>query len=132
MGKINRETAEAEVNAWLDKKKVFDSTKETQKDFIDILVEAVVQGVLVVETDGKLKHILLFPFGEDTKITSLSYHLRLNDKMLKPCLNGVKAGDGDERMLAYIAALTEEPRGLLANLDSADKKIATAIAIFFL
>lgn len=132
MGKVNRETAEADVNAWLDKKKIFESEREQRKEFIEILVESVMNGVLVIGDDGVMKHALLFPFGDEEKISSLTYKLRLNDKMLKPYLKGVTQGDGDERMLAYIAALTEQPRGLIANLDTADKKTAMAIAIFFL
>lgn len=133
MTKINREVAEGEVTLWLDKKKVFQATRESQKEFIDILVEAIVEGVLVLDQSTfKFTHTLLFPIGESEMIKSLVYVSRLNDKMLRPCLNGVKQGDGDERMLAYIAALTDQPRGLMANLDSADKKVATAIAVFFL
>ena len=133
MTSVSREVAEAEVQAWLDKKKVFKTTSENNKDSVEILVDGVCQGVLSLDqTTWKFKHKLLFPFGDQIKVEELNYHSRLNDKMLKPYLNGVKPSDAEGRLLAYIAALTGQARAVLEELDTADKKIAMAIAIFFL
>lgn len=130
---VSKEVAEAEVNSWLEKKKIFDSIKEQNRDQIDLLVEAVSNGTLTLDGNTfEFTHKLLHPFGVDEKVTALTYKSRLNDRMLKPKLNGVKANDGDARLLAYIAALTDQPRGILEEMDSLDKKIAMAIAIFFL
>jgi hypothetical protein len=52
--------------------------------------------------------------------------------MLKPYMNGVKPSDAEGRLLGYIAALTGQARAILEELDTADKKIAMSIAIFFL
>lgn len=133
MDKISREQATAEVKSWLDKKKVYESTRESQKDSIDLLVEAIVNGDLVLDSstfEFKLK--LLFPDALSGEITDLKFKPRLNDKMLKPCLNGVKSADADGRLLAYVSALTGQTKGVLEALDSADKKIVMAIAVFFL
>lgn len=133
--KITREQAEAEVTAWLDKKKIFQSTRERLEDNVELLIDAIQEGTLVLnQDDWKFTHTLLHPFGSDesAKITSLVYRSRLNDKLLKPCVQGVKANDADGRLLAYIAALTDQSRGLLESMDSVDKKIAMAIAVFFL
>ena len=133
MTSVSREVAEAEVQAWLDKKKVFESNRENNKDSVEILVDGVCQGVLSLDqTTWKFTHKLLFPFGDQIKVEELKYHSRLNDKMLKPYLNGVKPSDAEGRLLAYIAALTGQARAVLEELDTADKKIAMAIAIFFL
>lgn len=133
MTSVSREIAEAEVNAWLEKKKVFSSTKESSKDSIEVLVDAMCNGVLSLDQQTwNFTHKLLFPFGDQVKVEELKYKPRLNDKMLKPYLNGVKASDAEGRLLAYIAALTGQSRAILEELDTADKKIAMAIAIFFL
>lgn len=135
------DVAEADINAWLDKKKVGEKTRETNKDYIETLIEAVSNGTLTLDKDDeksnkagtyKFKHTLLFPFEGDAAKDSLEYECRINDRMMKPNLNGVKLGDGDGRFNALIATLTRQPRTLIEQLDTADKKIAMAIGIFFL
>lgn len=130
---IARELAEAEVNEWLEAKKVFPSTIEDNKDSVEILVEAIMYGVLKLEPEDKsFTHTLLFPLGEDgASVNTLKYRYRVNDKILQRFMKGVSAKDGDGRLNATIAALTETARGIIEGLDTMDKKVANAIAIFF-
>lgn len=133
MNKVAREVAEAEIKSWLDKKKVFESTRESYKDSIEVLVDAMVEGYLTLdEKDFTLTHTLMFPPEKEQSFTELKYKSRLNDNMLQPFLSGVKTSDADGRLLAYVAALTGVNRGILKAIDTADKKISMAIAIFFL
>lgn len=128
--KVSLEKATDEVEGWLDKKKVYPSTRETQKDSIDLLVEAMMNGDLVLnDVTNEFTHKLLFPL-EDVK--ELKYKSRLNDKMLRPYLQGVKSNDADGRLNAHVSALTATPKAVIENLDSADKKIMMSIAVFFL
>src|SRR5688500_8981322 len=115
---INRETAEAEVNKWLEKKKVFQSTIESEKASIEILVEAIQRGILVYnEPDNSFTYTLLHPFGEDSSVHVLNFVGRLNDNMVQKYMKGVSATDGDGRLNATIAALTSTARGIISNLD---------------
>lgn len=136
MSKVTKEVAEAEVNQWLEKKKILKATIESLKDSIDVLIASVEEGVLILDTETyKWKHELLFPLeGEKgvTSINELTYIPRLNDKILRQYSKGVKGDDSEGRLNAYIAALTGQPREVIASLDSTDKKISMAIAIFFL
>ena len=130
MDKISKEKATEEINGWLDKKKVYETTREQQKDSIDLLIEAMMNGDLILdEKTNELKHKLLFPLSETTELV---YKSRLNDKMLRPHLQGVKANDADGRLTAHISALTSQPKAVIDSLDSADKKIMMSIAVFFL
>lgn len=132
MSKIAREVAEQEIEGWLTKKKVFASQKEANKDSIEILVEAISEGVLVLNPEtNEFIHKLLFPIENEIITAELKYKPRLNDNMLKPHLNGLKPTDGDGRMWAHIAALTGVSKNILTALDSIDKKIAMAIVVFF-
>lgn len=125
---VTREVAIVEIDKWLDQKKVYPSTRETCKAEIELLVDAMVEGDLTL--DGKsFKHKLLFPLED---VTELTYKSRLNDAMVKPHMQGVKAGDGDGRLAAHTAALTSQPKRLIESLDSADKKIMMSIMVFFL
>ncbi len=128
---VDKETATKEIESWLDKKKVYEVTRESQKDSIDILIEGIMNGDLSLdEKTNEFIHKLLVP--DSAGITEMKYRARLNDAMLRPYLNGVKSGDADGRLLAYTAALTQQPKNILSALDTADKKIMMSIAIFFL
>lgn len=148
MTSVSREVAEAEVTAWLDKKKILQGTRDRNQEYINTLVDALSEGIIVIDgnpIDGKkvestatkeptwkIKHTLQFPFGEDKSVHELEYLARLTDKMVKPYMVGVKADDADGRLLGYVAALSRQPRAVLENLDSLDKKIAMSVAVFFL
>jgi hypothetical protein len=130
--KVTRDQATLEVTSWLDKKKVYEATRESQKDSIELLIEAMVNGDLILDDKFQFTHKLLFPDAVGNEINELTYKTRLNDKMLKPYLNGVKANDAEGRLTAYVSALTSQPKSVLESLDSGDKKIMLSIAVFFL
>jgi len=135
MAKINREQAEKEVTAWLDKKKVYAETREKYQQYIDIMIEAMMNGdIKIDETTFEITHTLLFQVGEDkeTATTSLKYLARINDKKIQPHMRGVKSDDADARLNALIAAITSTSKTDISLLDTADKRIATAIGIFFM
>lgn len=133
MSVIVKDVAEATINKWLDTKKVFKTTRETNADSINLLIEAVMEGCLTHnESDNSLTHVLLHPQQSEQPVTSLTYKGRLNDNMLQKYLKGVASNDGDARLNAIIAALTDQPRGVINALDSIDKKISMAIAVFFI
>ena len=130
MAKVTREQAEKEITSWLDKKKVFDSQREENKASYELLVDAMMEGYLTLDsTTFEFKHKLIEPL---TETFDLTYKSRMNDKMVKPHLNGVKPTDAEGRLLAYGAALTTMPKAVLEGLDSSDKKIMIAILVFFL
>lgn len=132
--KITKEIAQAEVESWLDKKKILPSTKELYSDYVDTMIDAVCEGILVLDpTTFVWKHKLMFnDLGGEETFLELSYRVRMNDKLMQPHMKGVKQGDADGRLNALVAALTDQPKGIIASLDTQDKKIAMSIAIFFL
>jgi hypothetical protein len=133
IGKISIEIATLEIDNWLDKKKVYESTRESQKDNIDLLIESVMRGDITIdETTNEITHKLLFPDAVNDAVREMKYKPRLNDAALTPHLQGVSPKDADGRLLAHVAALTAQPKAILRNLDSADKKIMMSIAVFFL
>jgi hypothetical protein len=137
LDKVNREQAEKEVENWLDKKKVFQETRERYKEHIEIITEAVINGALILNEKSEFEHTLLFPLGEgknddSAMIEKLTYRLRITDKLISPHMRGVKSDDVDGRLNALIAAITTQSKSVISNLDSGDKRISTAIGIFFM
>src|SRR5688572_461068 len=94
---IDRETAENEVNEWLESKKVFPSTIERHEDSVSVLQEAIMYGVLTFNKEDKsLNHKLIFPLGENgSGVTELKYIHRINEKGLQRFMKGVSPTDGD-------------------------------------
>src|SRR5688572_22991268 len=133
MTKVSKEVATDEINKWLDSKKVFAGKREAYKDHIDIMIEAISEGCLTILEDGSIKQTLLFELngGEGMAVKELQYKPRLNRKMVIPHLTNVKAGDGDGRVLATMAALTGQPKNILSSLDNEDSRIADSIVVFF-
>lgn len=133
MIKITREVAKSEIDSWLDYKKIFSATREANAENIEFLEEMICEGVISIDKDTKeITHNLLFPLGDESKISKLVYKPRINDRMLNPYLKGVKSNDADGRLTAYVSALTSQMRNVISNLDSQDKKISMSIAVFFL
>ena len=133
--KVTRKVAELEVNKWLDHKKVKDKKRENLQDQIDIMVDSIIDGSLVLDQDLKFTHTLSFPIenakGEVT-VRSLTYKPRLAVKEINSRMKGVKATDADARVVGYISALTEQPSAVLTSLDTEDNTLAQAFATFFL
>lgn len=126
---MTREIAEQKITNWLDKMKVFSSIRKKYQDNIDILIEGLSNGVLQYDDqENSITHELLFPFKERTM---LKYKSHLNDRILSPYLKGVNLNDSEKVLQAIIGALTDTPRGVIAELNSMDKKISSSIAIFF-
>ena len=130
--KVTIEKATEEIDGWLDKKKIFPSAREELKDAIEILVEAISLGFLSLNDKGEFSQELLFPLKEEQALTHLEYKARLNDRLLEPHLKGVKAGQADARIVAYLACLTGQAKGIIKALDTADRKITNSIVIFFI
>lgn len=129
---VTAEIALDEITKWLNQKKVFQSVRDQQKENIDLLVEAMMNGQLVRESDNSLKYQLAIPLENEKPVREIRFAPRLNDRMLAPYLKGVSATDGDARLQAITAALTNEAKGIIASLDSVDKKICMAVAVFFI
>lgn len=130
---IAREVALADIERWLNYKRVNDRKREEYKDNIDTLVDAVCDGDLVVAEDCTLVHTLRFPIETgESKTTTLEYKPRLKMSTVHAHLQGVKATDGDGRLAAYIAALTSKPKAVVLALETDDYSISQSIAFFFI
>lgn len=129
--KVSFEIAEAEVNSWLDYKKVDDLQREDQEGQIKALISFVQGGFLELNEDKTFTHKLKFAVGESEATTQLTYKARLTEREISQKLHGVKSDDGDGRLLAHIQALTGQAKGIIAAMDKEDFKIARAIAVFF-
>lgn len=130
---VAREVAEEEISAWLDYKKVGARKRSDYADQIDTLINAVADGDLVYDDERHLlRQKLKFPIGEDATISEFEYMPRLRVGAVHSHLQGVKATDADGRVLAYVAALTGQAKGVIKAIDTEDYTVASSIVVFFL
>lgn len=134
--KVSKETAEADINAWLDYKKEDD--RERFKDSIETLVKSIMTGHLVIQTKDpaakdymQMVQTLKIPSETPDAIKKLTYKPRLSVAQTRAVLKGVKTDDLVAFGIAYGQALTGENSQIIANLDTADFRITQAIAGFF-
>jgi hypothetical protein len=133
MGKIAREVAEAEIKVWLDYANVKDRARETYKEQVETLIDCVCDGTLTLNHETKiLTQILNTPVGKDGSERTLDFKPRLRVGALQNHMRGVKAGDGDGRILAHVCALTSKNSELIKDMETHDYNTSSAIVIFFL
>ncbi len=134
--KIPLKTAQAEVDKWLDYKKVKDQKRQNNQEQIEIMTDAMCDGTLILDDKTLVfTHKLLFPLGNsdnEGKVTELTYKPRLMVRDINAKMKGVKANDPDGRIVSYIAALTDQPSGIISSLDTEDNSLAQQIVAFFL
>jgi hypothetical protein len=132
-GKINREQAEKEVNAWLDHKHFSEKRRELKKDAIENLISAIEDGSLTMDPESfKITQQLLFPLKNEKPVEQLVFLPRITVDAVQKSMGGTKADDLHGMVKAYVCALTTQPKGVIAALDTEDYDIAQKIAIFFM
>jgi hypothetical protein len=135
MTKVSQELAEQEVESFLTRLKTFEADREKFKEQQGTLIEAIKEGVLTYQKDGEesFTQTLMFPMGEgESAITELKYRSRISDHDVRPWSKGVSNNDFLGHTNALVAALTKTNRAIIEKLNSADKRIASAIAVFFM
>ena len=135
MPKLNQELAKKEITTWLDYKKIKPKKREEQSESVEMLVEAFMDGDLVLnEETFVLTQKLVWPLkDEDGKdsVMELNYKPRLRLADVKTKLTKVKTNDIQGMLLCYMSGLTQENSGLLATLDTEDYRLAQTITSFF-
>tara|TARA_R110001606_G_scaffold380908_2_gene541724 strand:+ start:3723 stop:4136 length:414 start_codon:yes stop_codon:yes gene_type:complete len=129
---VDLTTATAEVNAWLDHKKVKTKKRKSYEEQIDNLIEAICTGQLSMNDETfEFTQTLQFPIGKDNRDT-LVYKPRVSVGAFYVHLKGVKADDVDGRIFAYVAGLTGNLVAVITKVDPEDYDICKDIAVFFL
>ncbi len=131
---VSLDIARIELEKWLDYKKVSEAKKESSKESIDLLVDAISNGSLVLADNLSLIQTLDFPIkdkdGRDAYKT-LEFKPRLTVGDVHSNLQGIKATDAAGFIIGYVAALISQPKEFVRKLDVQDYGIAQAIALFF-
>jgi hypothetical protein len=129
---VSREIAEADVQRWLEAKRIRQTKRESLKEYIESLVLEVMDGFITIDENCNLTQKLRFPIGLHENVKELNFETRLKVLDVNPFLQKVAQGDNDGRVLAYILAATKQPLGFIQALDTEDLGVSQSIAVFFL
>lgn len=131
---VSKEQATKEVTGWLDYKKIIGKKREGFQEQIDVLIEAMCDGFITIDEKFVITHKLKFPIEVEkgSATTELKYQPRTKVEKVQVQLTSVKTGDPMGMVLAYVAALTNEPKALVKSMETADYNLASAIVIFFI
>jgi len=135
--KITREVADQEVREWIESKG-FRASKVEKEDFqesIDLLIDSVMDGLLVINDDNSLTYNLQYPIqdedGNDV-LKSMTFNKRLTVGFFTNKMKTSKAKTQEEKTILMISELTGEPAGLIQKVQMADFTELGVIATFFL
>lgn len=127
---VSKEIAVADVNRWLDLKKVSAKKRELLSSDIESMICAVEEGYLSIDEKCIIKHKLKFPIGENNSIEDLTYKVRVSADDLTDGQKGVTTGA--DLIAANIATLTGKVKATIKKLDSEDYSVCKAIVAFFM
>ncbi len=133
--KISQDVATKEIVRWLDFKRIRDNKRKELKTTIKDLVEGVMDGTLVVDEKCNIIQKLQTPIEDDEGkpfAEKLTFKPRLKVKEIHKRLEGVEPKDYDGRVLAYVAELTGQSKGVVGNLETDDYTISQTIVVFFM
>ena len=133
--KINTETAQSELNKWLDFKNVKEKKRIEYATFGENIIEAIESGNIVLNEKSEIEYTLNSPILAESGtviLDKLTFKPRLRVAELNAKLKGVVATDADARVMAYIAAATEQNTGLLSKMYTDDYSVCQSIIMYFL
>ncbi len=130
---VDRETAEKDVNAWLDAKRIIRSKRENYQAIVEQLIDATMDGCLIFTKSGVTQRLLIPVTNAEGKETvkELTYKLRLRVDESAKAKKGFENDDGTGQIIGIVAELTGQPRNIIRHLYDSDWSIVNSIAVFF-
>jgi hypothetical protein len=137
MERVSESVATAEVNKWLDYKRISAADREDFKDHIKSLISGVMEGtVRINEENFHIEIDLNWPVdsGVGPEISKLSLKPRIQAREISDRLEKMKiaAGNADGRLKAILCALSGQSSGVIGMLDTTDLRMCNNVVIFFI
>ena len=126
---VSHEVAEKEVNKWLDFRRVRKKKREENESSIKDMIEAFEEGILSLdEKTNVIKQALIFETA-GKKVFSFKPTMTVGEGQRR--LKGIKAGEHQLMLSAYVAELTGEASEIIRQMNTEDYGISRTIAGFF-
>lgn len=130
--KVTEQQAKAEVLNWLKKLNLSGRKRRERAQFINTLLDAIIEGDLSINKDDGTFHQKLRVPSKATK--TLDYSFRLNVKEFSDICksNEVSPTDTESRINAAVAVMTGKLISEIESLSQDDLDVAASIALFFM
>jgi len=134
MIKVAKEVAVQEFERWLSYKGIRDKKRKDNESFEETIIAAIEDGQLTLDDDHvfTLKITPVKDANGSNVLESLKFKPRLQVYQLNQKLKGVSANDGDGRVMAYVAAITNENSGVIGLMDTSEYSVCQSIVMYFL
>ena len=128
MAKVDLKAAKSEFDGWLSFKRIKESKRKQNDSFEEIIVDAIVNGDLSIDSNK----VMTLKIVDHESLKELKFKPRIKVRELNIKLKPFKSDDADGRILAYIAAITDQNTGIISGLYTEDYTVCQAIAMYFL
>lgn len=140
---INEETANNELEAWFNYRKVRPDLRVNKNEITgkdsqrQTLISAFMYGLLTFDpASGCLNQKLEFPpvkkESDEIVFSQLKFKPRITRLEVLQCSKGIKPTDVEGKQAAYLSAITTQPIGLLNKMDESDRSLSDIIIGYFL
>lgn len=133
--KIEYDVALAEMQALLDKKKLYPKKRAGAMPIIEMIAEAMSYGHVSINGDGGIVQTLLDPIKNTAggvEFSELTYKARVAPDTIASKLSVVKNITEDKKIMVYTTAYTGKSEGEINKLESTDRNTCDAISLFFM
>jgi hypothetical protein len=127
--KVDKATAEKEVSALLDKKRIKPLRREALALSIKNVVEAITLGFVSIAEDGSIRQTLDVPVGS---LTEINYKARVEPTTINSAISNLKSANTATHVMVYTQAYTGLLTTQINSLEPSDKETCEAITTFFL
>jgi hypothetical protein len=131
MQKVSEDIALKEFERWFESKKLPQSKRKNEYETIENeMIQAICDGLLVVNEDNTLTLQLVWPLSSPQQLTELKFKHRIQTSELQTKTAWAK-DSREKKITATIATLTDQVGGIIGALDPVDYDKAACIASYF-
>jgi len=132
---IDPELALKEVEAFLDRKKIYPKRRATLQGAVDTIAEAIQYGQVTIAEDGAITQELLDPIVDDkgnAVLSKISYSARIAPSIMASKIAALKSQTMEDKLLCHTMAYSGQAAGIINKLESTDRNTCDAISLFFM
>jgi hypothetical protein len=131
---VSYEVAEAELTAWVGRKKMLPSRFNSAKELFPILIEPIQYGLVIIGTDGSITQRMIEPVCDNNGVpvlTELKYKARVTPTEQNNAYAQLRDKSVEAKTMATLCLLTGQIPAMINKLENQDRQIADAISLFF-
>lgn len=131
---IDYDTALADINAYIDKKRLLPKRRESLQAPIEAIAEAISLGFIVIGDNDIITHTLIDPIKDSAgniAYDKIIYKSRLDPSIVNKKISELKVLTQATQTAVISSLLTDQPIAVLNKMEPQDRNICDCISLFF-